>query len=334
MYLETLARRTKATLQLQTAWWRVAKTSAEVRLTFGRLRLLRYQSKTTQGTPLLIVPSLIGRYYLFDLLPQRSLVRFLSERGFDVWLIDWRAPRPEDNVFGLGDQVSRYLARCVREVQRATQSEQVSLLGYSLGGVMSAAYTALSPEHVRSLTLLSTPIDFHKENLIGEALRSPFSPVESIVKMFGEAPAWLIQSGFLGLKPELFWKDVFSLWASVDGEPREEIVALHRWLQDGVAIPAKTFQEIVRELYQKNRLIEGGLTIEDQKISLSNISCPLLTVVAAEDHICPPAASLAIVERVKSKEIETIKIPGAHTAAAISADILWPRLSAWLRKSS
>jgi polyhydroxyalkanoate synthase subunit PhaC len=322
LYYEGLSR-------AQRAYWSVAPTPNAVVAQRGRARLLCYHSDKPNAVPLLIIPSLIGRYYLFDLLSKKSFVSFFARHGFNVYLVDWGDPGLEDRELLLGDHISIYVAYLAKEVLRISRQERLSLVGYSLGGVMAASYAALHPEKVRSLALLSTPIDFSLSG-VGCYVRAGARPIEAMLSTFGEMPSWALQGGFHWLTPASFWSDAARLMHSEDHASKEEAAALQRWLQEGVSIPAGTFREIVQTLYFHNSLLQGKLHVAGEIVSLKNIQSPTLLITADKDYICPPMSSLALRGKT-SGTVESIAIEGAHTAAAVhAADSLWPRLATWI----
>ena len=107
----------------------------------GGARLLHFRSEATVAKPILLVPSLINRWYVLDLRPGASLVEALAGAGFDVWLLDWGVPEAEDRYLDW-DSVLKRLGRAVRRVQRETAHASIGLLGYCMGGTLSAIYAA------------------------------------------------------------------------------------------------------------------------------------------------------------------------------------------------
>src|SRR5688572_28688097 len=117
-------------------------------------------------TPVLLVPSLINRWYVLDLREGASLARALVEGGLDVFCLDWGVPEDEDRHLTWDDVVAR-LARAVRAVLRTTGADRISLLGYCMGGTLAGIYTALHPERVASLVDLAGPFDFAHAGMLG-----------------------------------------------------------------------------------------------------------------------------------------------------------------------
>src|SRR5262249_32629373 len=141
---------------------RVGTTPHDVVLDRPRFRLLRYRRETpaAYAEPVLFCYALINRSYILDLQPERSVIRQYTARGFDVYMIDWHAPSHEDRGLTLADHVSGYLAEVVELIVREHRREDLDLVGYCMGGTMSAVYAALRPHRVRTLALLAAPIDF------------------------------------------------------------------------------------------------------------------------------------------------------------------------------
>src|SRR5262249_33699141 len=123
----------------------LAQTPAEVVSTENKLRLLHYRPTVERPAPvpLLIVPSLINRYYLLDLMPGRSLVEHLVGRGIDVYMLDWGVPGPEDRSTTFEQYITGYLRRAVQRVRNLSGQARIMLLGYSIGGTFTAIFSAL-----------------------------------------------------------------------------------------------------------------------------------------------------------------------------------------------
>jgi polyhydroxyalkanoate synthase len=349
----------------QRAYFEVAPTPFEVIAHRGRARLLCYRSSESEAnvspvqtgaknSPVIesnhnqfldsrlrgndgreavfIIPSLIGRYYLFDLLSRKSFVSFFADQGFDVYLIDWGVPAPADREISFSRHISEYVSHFVSEACRSSQTPTVSLIGYSLGGVMAASFASIRPQKISSLTLLSTPIDFFLSGNVGRSIRAGRRAIDVMLSAFQEMPSWAIQSGFQWLTPASFWTDSARIMLGDDHSSKEELAALQRWLHDSVPIPQAAYREIVHSLYLKNDLLEGRFMVERRPVLLRDITAPTLVVVADDDHICPNLSSLALQGKT-SGALTHIKIPGAHTAAAIgAAESLWPQLSDWMQE--
>ncbi|MDQ7828772.1 MAG: alpha/beta fold hydrolase [Armatimonadota bacterium] len=318
----------------------LGSTPADVAFTQGPVRLLHYRpaAKRVSAVPLLLVPSLINRHYVLDLTPRRSLVRYLRDSGFDVWLVDWGTPGCVDRFVTLGDHIDGYLRRCVDEVRAATGAAGLSLLGYCIGGVLTAIFTARHPRRVRNLVTLAAPIDFRQAGLLGAWAAAPYFPVDQLVDTLGNLPGWLLQASFRALRPLTRLRNLVALWERAD-DPEQllEFVALHRWVEDNVPVSGETYRQFVRDCYQRNLLAEGRLTVDGMRVDLRRIRCPLLNVVATQDHICPLPSAVALNRLVGSRDVTLLTLPGGHVGAVVgreATEVFWPRLRAWLRRRS
>ena len=141
---------------------RVGTTPYDVVLERGTHRLLRYRRETPApyAEPVLFCYALINRPYILDLQPDKSVVRHYLARGFDVYMIDWGVPSDGDRLLTLEHYVCGFLKEAVEFVLRERVAQDLHLLGYCMGGTMSALFAALYPALVKTLTLLAAPIDF------------------------------------------------------------------------------------------------------------------------------------------------------------------------------
>jgi pimeloyl-ACP methyl ester carboxylesterase len=144
----------------------VGATPASVVHAENKWRLLRYDRRPAglaHQTPVLLVPSLINRHYVLDLMPEKSFVEWLVARGHDVYCIDWGTPSDEDRFLTFEDITDRYIGRAVRVACRLSGVDKLHMLGYCLGGTLAVIHAAVRPEHIATLTLLATPVGFHDE---------------------------------------------------------------------------------------------------------------------------------------------------------------------------
>ena len=179
-------------------------TPSEIVYEEDSLRLLHYRAAGSPkySTPLIFVFALVNRPYILDLKPGRSVVSHFVNRGFDTYLVDWGTPSPADRHLTLDDYINGYLVNVVEHVRERTGSEQVSLLGYCMGGTMTAMFTALHPTKVRNLILLAAGIDFAtRDGLLNLWTQPEYFDVDKFVDTFGNCPAEYLQTCFQLLKP-------------------------------------------------------------------------------------------------------------------------------------
>jgi polyhydroxyalkanoate synthase len=314
----------------------VARTPAEVVATENKLRLLRYHPVVEQpyAVPLLIVPSLINRYYLFDLAPGHSLVEYLVGRGLDVYMLDWGVPGPEDRSTTLDQHIMGYLRRAVQRVRNLSGQDRIMLMGYSIGGTFTAIFSALYERYVHGLVQLTAPINFHDDGIISQWTRKERFNVDLVVDSLGNMPAELLQASFRMLMPTLQIAQQIALAQQIgDTEAVRDLLALQTWLSDGVAFPGEAYRTFVKECYQENYLIQGKLVVGGRRVDLARIACPLLTITAAKDWICPPESTTVLNDLVASADKSILELPGGHVGVVAgrgAINQLWPKLADWL----
>lgn len=181
----------------------VGQTPSEVVYTENKLELLHYESQTeTCEVPILIVYALINKPFILDLQPDRSVVRRLLEAGHDVYLIDWNEPSRLDRHLTLDDYVNRYIENCVDVVRERSDQESINMLGYCMGGTMSAMYAALHPEKLNALSLMAAGLCFDDTGGVLEQWGDgEYYDPESVTEAFGNMPAEMLSVGFALMDP-------------------------------------------------------------------------------------------------------------------------------------
>lgn len=310
---------------------RVAQTPREVLWREGRWSLLRFRGAAVHRTPVLLVPSLINRWYVLDLQPGRSLIEYLVARGHAVHCIDWGTPEVEDRFVDFDDICDGAIGRAVRVTARAAGASAVHLLGYCLGGTLAAIHAARRPDRVASLTTLAAPIDFARAGIMARWVQTPTFDAGAIAQALGNIPWPLLQASFHMLRPTLpFTKAVSLIDRARDDEFLDGFLATERWGNDNVALPGAWYQRYIDELYRENRLVHGTLGVTGVPVRLENITQPLLAVTFGHDAIAPAECSLPLLERVSSTDRHHLHLPGGHVGAVVSRKAgqhLWPALS-------
>jgi len=307
----------------------------------NKLSLLHYEPLTEEqyDVPVLIVYALINKPYILDLQPNRSVVRRLLEDGFDVYLIDWGEPSRLDENLGVEDYVKRYIHNCVEVVSERSGTD-VTILGYCMGGTMSAMYAALYPEKVRNLALMASGLCFDGEGGVLELWGdgSYFDP-DDVADAFGNAPADFLNAGFDLLEPV---ENTFSKYVRLfdnldDPDFVDNFARMEKWLNDGPDVPGRAFAEFVGDIYQDNLLYRNELYLRDEHVDINEIDMPLLQIVAKYDHLIPPGASKPFNDVVASDDTEIIEHPAGHIGLSVSSSAheqLWPKVGDWLAERS
>ncbi len=319
----------------------VGCTPAEVVHAENKWRLLHYlrapeaAAVAPTRTPVLLVPSLINRHYVLDLMRGKSFAQAMVEAGHEVYIIDWGTPGPEDRWLSFDDICDRYLGRAIRRTAQHAGAPATHVLGYCLGGTLAAIHAAVHPRQVASLVALAAPIDFADDGLLSVWSRTRSFDPAVLVEALGNVPWQLLQATFHLLRPTLPLRKAVSLAQRAwDDEFLDGFFATERWGSDNVAFPGECFARYIEQLYRRNAVVRGEFTLGGHAVALSRIRCPTLAVTFADDHIVPWRSAAALLDHVGAPVREHIHLPGGHVGAVVSrkaAASLWPRLSAFWR---
>jgi polyhydroxyalkanoate synthase len=315
----------------------VGTTPADVVHRENKWRLLRYRPAPGQErkltTPVLLVPSLINRHYVMDLLPGKSMAEDLVAAGHDVFCIDWGTPSDEDRFVTFDDVCDRYLGRAIRHVARTSPRNQAHVLGYCLGGTLAVIHAAARPEHVASLLLLAAPVSFDDQGMLSVWARSPHFDPGSIVAGFGNVPWQVMQGTFQLIRPTLnLAKTVGLIDRAASDEFLDGFLALETWGNDNVSFPGACFREYIEQLYRGDALMKGTFAMSGRPARLEDITCPVSCIVFEHDNIVPWQSAAVLVDRIASKDKTVLKLPGGHVGAVVSKSAqrkLWPKMSAF-----
>jgi polyhydroxyalkanoate synthase subunit PhaC len=318
----------------------VGQTPSEIVYAENKLRLIHYLPVAADPArvPVLVVPSFLYRYTVLDLVPGASLVGYLVERGLDVYLVDWSVPGREERYITFDQYITGLLRRVVHRVRRHSKQDRISLLGYSLGGTMTAIFTALHEQYVANLVQLAAPVNFHDEGVLSQWTRKGRFNVDLVVDTMALMPIDLMRATFRMFKPTTQIMHRIALATQLgDGEGVQDFMALQRWYTDDMPYLGEAYRQIVKELYQENSLVQGKLVVDGRRVDLGRIVCPLLIATARGDPLCPPSSATVLAALVSSSDKELLEAPGGHIGAVAgkqAAEHLWPVLARWLAARS
>jgi polyhydroxyalkanoate synthase len=299
-------------------------------------RLLLYRRAAgvpARQAPLVIVSSLINRYYVLDLLPEISVIRLFTARGFDVYVLDWKAPGELGPTLRFADYVDGAIRAAAGEAADRSGAPNVAVLGYCMGGTLAVMHAARHAAQVRALALLGTPVDFHASGLLASWTRRDLFDADLLIDAVGNMPPALMQSGFKLMNPADALFKLMHLALDGDDETRvRHMVALESWLEDNIAFPGGVYREYIKRLYQDNALVSGELEIAGTRVDLTQLVSPLLNVIALRDHICAPPASRALMPKVGSSDKALLEFETGHIGISTSRRAhqqLWPKICDW-----
>ncbi len=317
---------------------RVGATPTETSFSIDRIKLLHYVTDCQRqfDTPLLVVFALINRPYILDLREGKSVVRHFIDAGFDTYNVDWGVPTQADRHLGMRDYILRYMDSMVDHLREKSGQEKINLLGYCMGGSMSAMYTALFPEKIKNLIQLAAPVDWtNRDHLLAKFTDPRYFDVDRLIDVHGNAPADMLQWSFTFLKPV---SNLVEKWFNFyehmeDPKYLENFFAMETWLNDNIPVAGEMFREFVKYCMQENRLIQGRLEIGGRRVDLKQIQCPVLNLMAEHDHLVPCGLSAPLNDAIGSSDEKAVRFPAGHIGMAVSSKAhreLWPEAAKWL----
>ncbi|MFJ5770952.1 class III poly(R)-hydroxyalkanoic acid synthase subunit PhaC [Psychrobacillus sp. NPDC093180] len=320
----------------------VGQTPKEVIWTKNKSKLYRYQPaiKKTNKVPILMIYALINKPYILDLYPGNSLIEHLTNKGHDVYLLDWGTPGYEDRNMKLDDYIVDYIPRAVSKVLKTSKAKDITLLGYCMGGTMTAIFTALYPQlPIRNLILMTSPIDFKDAGHYSNWLDKRYFQLDKLVDTLGNIPFELIDFGNKLLNPI---SNVVGPYISLaDRVENEDFVLnwklMQKWLNDGIPFPGESYRQWIRDFYQDNKLINDQLTVRGRKVELANIKANLLNISATRDNIALPQQIAPLNDKVSSKNKTLHIVETGHVSVVTgrkAINEIHPYIEKWVTDNS
>jgi polyhydroxyalkanoate synthase len=298
----------------------------------GTTRLLDYGGDTT-GPAILVVPSLINRFYVLDLLPDRSFLRHLAGRGLRPLVVDWGAPGRAERKFDLTDYIAGRLESAFDAALRLAGAP-IGVTGYCMGGLFALALVLRRPEETACLALLATPWDFHAERAQPAQF---FGVIADCLPLLcddhGTLPVEVVQSFFFMLDP-FSAERKFTRFGALDpeGAKARAFVALEDWVNDGVPLAAAVARDCARSWYGENEPARNQWQIDGDTVDLKRLRSPALVVVPSRDRIVPPSSAKPLAAALGGAAV--LRPPLGHVgmmSAARAAAMLWTPIADWLR---
>ncbi len=296
--------------------------------------------------PLILVPALGIRCWTFDLMPNRSMVRYLMARGHDVYLIDWGQPSQANRELDLDTYVNRWLPDAVDAVRRASGSERVNLLGYCMGGLLCLLYLGGHPQApVNSLATIASPVNFHKSGPFGKVFSLAAIPAMKIHDWFQfrlepldsklfHIPADLLSWGFKLTNPPGLVQSYMDLVRNIgDRDYVTEYMTMGQWFNDMVDYPGAVVREVIEKMILGNSLASGRITIGERRVDFGHVTQDLLAFGGASDRIVSVRAAREILKVVGSREKRFEVAPGGHAgvfAGSKAPAQCWRVIADWL----
>lgn len=318
-----------AKLDVPTAGTEAYRPGQEVATTPGKvvfrnrlIELIQYEptTKTVRPEPILIVPAWIMKYYILDLSPENSMVRFLLSQGYTVFMVSWHNPDAEDRNLSMDDYRKMGVMEAIDAINTIVPGEKIHGVGYCLGGtLLSIAAATIARDDgdpFASLSFFASQIDFTEPGELQLFINeSQLAFLEDMMWEQGYLDINQMTGAFQTIRSaDLIWSKV--LHSYLMGEPAN-MFDLMAWNADGTRMPFRMHSEYLRSLYLDNDLTEGHFKVDGRPISVTDIDVPVFSVGTVKDHVAP-WQSVYKMHLFLDTELTFVLTSGGHNAGIVS----------------
>ncbi|MCF8474410.1 MAG: alpha/beta fold hydrolase [Emcibacter sp.] len=300
----------------------IAATKGKVIFQNRLMELIQYESCTdsVRPEPILIVPAWIMKYYILDLSPHNSLVKYLTEQGYTVFMISWKNPDENDRDLGMDDYRQMGVMEALDVMSKIIPNEKIHTAGYCLGGtLLSIAASAMArdgDDRLASITLFAAQTDFTEAGELSLFINdSQLVFLEDMMWEKGFLDTHKMSGTFQLLQSnDLIWSRMVRNYMM--GERRDE-TDLMVWNSDTTRMPYRMHSEYLRQLFLNNALATGQFKVGEQPVMLSDIRQPIFAVGTVRDHVAP-WRSVYKIHQLLDTEVTFVLTSGGHNAGIVS----------------
>lgn len=301
-------------------------TPGKVVLRNDLIELIQYspQSDSVRAEPILITPAWIMKYYILDLSPANSLVRYLVEQGHTVFMVSWKNPTKADRNLGMDDYLKSGVFDALDAVTTIVPHRRVHAVGYCIGGTLltiAAATLAQRDDHrLASLTLLAAQTDFSEPGELSLFISpSQIDMLEAVMQKAGVLSSDKMGASFALLRSQdLLWTPAINNYLKGKRDEPNDMMA---WNADGTRMPWRMHSEYLHKLYLQNELARGEFKVAGERIDLKSIRLPLFVVGTETDHVAPWQSTYKTRALTQSKDYTFLLTSGGHNAGIVSGPV-------------
>ncbi len=301
----------------------IAATEGSVVYRNRLFELIQYAPKTEKvhKTPLIIFPPWINKFYILDLKPKNSLINWIVEQGYTLFVVSWKNPDPSYRDVGLSDYVEDGFLEAFSQVKEITGEKQVNAVGYCIAGTTLSLTLALMNKRgdktVKSATFFTTLTDFSDQGEVGVFLSDDFiDGIEREVKEKGVLQSFFMSRTFSFLRSnDLVYGPAIRSYMMGETPPAFDLLF---WNGDGTNLPAKMSVEYLRGLCQGNRFAEGGFEVCGETVHINEVKVPLCAIACETDHIAAWISSYEGVRQMGGRSKTFILSESGHIAGIVN----------------
>ena len=304
----------------------VAATPGKVVFRNELVELIQYEPTTrdVHAEPILIVPAWIMKYYILDLSPRNSMVKYLVDQGHTVFAMSWKNPDEADRETGMDDYLHKGLFAALDAVTAIVPGRKVHAIGYCIGGTLlaigAAALARDQDERLASVTLFAAQTDFSEPGELAFFINpSQLAMLEATMHRKGVLESKQMSGAFVMLRAkDLFWQPLVNTYLKGKRDPMIDLMA---WNADGTRMPWKMHSEYLYRLFLDNELATNRFPVGGRLVRLSDIRVPMFVVGTETDHVAPWKSVYKVDNLVRSDDFTFLLTSGGHNAGIVSGPV-------------
>jgi polyhydroxyalkanoate synthase subunit PhaC len=304
----------------------VAVTPGKVVFRNDLIELIQYEptTKDVHAEPLLIVPAWIMKYYILDLSPHNSMVKYLVDQGHTVFMMSWKNPDEKDRDVGMDDYVEKGFRAALDAVAAIVPKRKIHAVGYCIGGTLlaigAAALERDSGERLASITMFAAQTDFSEPGELAFFINpSQLAMLEATMHRKGVLESRQMGGAFAMLRAQdLLWQPMVNQY--LKGQ-RDRMIDLMAWNADGTRMPWRMHSEYLYRLYLDNELATNRFPVGGKLIRLSDINVPMFVVGTEADHVAPWKSVYKVDNLVRSDDLTFLLTSGGHNAGIVCGPV-------------